>query len=227
MEVQIDGQIFILNFHGLGAPGQGLALEAGEEAYWIEASFFGAILDLVRDRADVKVTFDDSNESDFTVAFPALQSRGMKARFFMVAGRIGRPGYVSLTQLRSMLKAGMEIGSHGMRHRPWRGLPQADLDEELIEAKDRLEQMAAQPISAAACPWGSYDRRVLGALRKSGYQRVYTSDQGPASPGAWFQPRSSIMRKHDLPRVKSMVATMPHGLPGMWRTVKLALKRWR
>ncbi len=52
-----------------------------------------------------------------------------------------------------------------------------DLKQELVEAKDRLEQMICKPITEAACPWGGYDRRVLAVLRRSNYQRVFTSDE--------------------------------------------------
>ncbi len=226
-EVPIHGRIFILNFHGLGQPRQGLALGGGEETYWIEESFFEAILDRVRHRTDVQITFDDSNESDFAVAFPALQARGMTAKFFMVAQRIGVQGYVSLNQLQSLVAAGMEIGCHGMRHRSWRGLSKQDLKEELVEAKDRLEQMAVRQIKEAACPWGNYDRRVLRALRNLGYQRVYTSDQGPALSDAWLQPRTTVTRRDDLPAIERTTANLPHGVAGLWRATKLTLKRWR
>jgi len=219
--------VFILNFHGLGLPKPGQALDTGEERYWIEASFFEAILDLVRDRKDVQITFDDSNESDFTVALPALKDRGMAAKFFMVADRIDRNGFLTLGQLQSLVAEGMGIGTHGMRHRPWRGLDEADLREELIQAKERLEQMAARPVTEAACPWGGYDRRVLQALRTAGYQRVYTSDEGPAPVASWLQPRNSIMRTHDLPGVERIVREVPRGAHKMWRTLKLTFKRLR
>lgn len=204
-----------------------MALEDGEEAYWIETSFFSAILDRVRPRSDVQITFDDSNVTDFSVAFPALRERGMTAKFFMVARRIDRPGYVSLAQLKSMVEGGMIIGTHGLRHRPWRGLSESDFKEELVEAKNLLEEMTGRPITEAACPWGSYDRKVLAALRKAGYQRVYTSDQGPADSGAWLQPRTSVMSRHDLASIARAINPAPRGLSGLWRTAKLAVKRWR
>ena len=55
----------------------------------------------------------------------------------------------------------MGIGCHGMRHRPWRGLDEAALHEELVEAKAVLERIIERPVCDAACPFGTYDRRVL------------------------------------------------------------------
>src|ERR1017187_5607160 len=116
----------ILNFHGLGTPKH--ELPSKELAFWIRESQFDAILDYVRDRDGICLTFDDSNESDLTIALPALQARGMEAHFFLVAGRIGRPGYLSPAQVRALVSAGMAMGNHGMHHQAWAGLGRKDLD---------------------------------------------------------------------------------------------------
>src|SRR3954462_10038519 len=86
----------------------------------------------------------------------------------------------------------MEIGCHGMGHRPWRGLGEDDLREELVEAKRVLEAAVRRPVTQAACPFGSYDRRVLRTLRKSGYHHVFTSDRGTTGPREFLQARNSI-----------------------------------
>ena len=87
----------------------------------------------------------------------------------------------------------MTIGCHGMRHRAWRGLDDAALREELVDAKaDARGASSARPVTQAACPFGSYDRRVLRALRGAGYRHVYTSDRGTAAPGDWLQARNSV-----------------------------------
>ncbi|MGD0411785.1 MAG: polysaccharide deacetylase family protein [Verrucomicrobiota bacterium] len=217
--------VIILNFHGIGPEPPGLA--PGEHNCWTEASFFQGILDLVRDRADVQITFDDSNVSDYQIARPALMARRMKAKFFAVAARIDQPGYVSSRQLQEMSGAGLTVGSHGMQHRGWAGLNAEDLIEELIEARSRLEKIVGAPVQEAACPFGSYDRRVLGALRRAGYERVYTSDEGPAPAGAWLQPRNTVHRTDDLARINRLINWVPSGLPKLWRGMKLKLKQWR
>ena len=61
-----------------------------------------------------------------------------------------------------------------------------------------IADIARTPVREAACPFGSYDRRVLGALRRHGFTRVYTVDRGRARQGAWLQPRYTV-RKDDTP----------------------------
>ena len=103
--------LFLLNFHGLGKPAGHLS--DGEKQCWIDPQFFAEILDAVSRRKDVELTFDDSNESDYTIALPLLKARRLVARFFVVADRIGKAGYLSKGQIQELCAEGMTIGSHG------------------------------------------------------------------------------------------------------------------
>ena len=109
-----------LTFHGVGEPPR--VLDRGEADVWVSKKRFAALLDAAAERNDVRITFDDGNVSDLEHALPALRARGLEATFFIVAGRIGTPGFVDASGVRQLAAAGMEIGSHGMRHRPWRRL---------------------------------------------------------------------------------------------------------
>jgi peptidoglycan/xylan/chitin deacetylase (PgdA/CDA1 family) len=221
----VPERILILNFHGIGTPGH--ELPPGEQKVWLDEPRFRQVMDFAKTRSDIELTFDDANESDFTAALPALQARGMKAQFFLVAQRIGQPGYLSSAQVKGLSAAGMKIGNHGMRHRPWAGLGQRDLDEELVEAKDRLEQMLGTAIVHAACPFGSYNRRVISALKGFGYKGIYTSDGGLAAAKAWLRPRSSVQRDWNQTTIEAMLVDELSLGRRVWRQLKLLAKRCR
>ena len=214
-----------LTFHGIGdPPGR---LEAAEEAVWLSHEEFLGILDSIAERDDIHLTFDDGNASDVEYALPALLERGLRADFFVVAGRLGQPGYVDEAGVRALSSAGMTIGSHGMRHRPWRSLDDHLLREELVEARETLERVVGAPVVSAACPFGSYDRRALRSLQRLRYQTVYTSDRGTAAPDAWLQARTTLGSGagSDLEeRLASSEIPWYRGLP---RRAKLVAKRWR
>ena len=165
---------------------------AGEEQYWVGRDQFESTLDSVAGRSDVRITFDDGNHSDLEYALPALRRRGLKATFFVVAGRLGAPGFLDQAGVRELAAEGMAIGCHGMRHRSWRRLGEHALWEELVDARRLLEQVVERPVTEAACPFGLYDRRVLHWLRRSGYGRIYTSDRGTAESDGWMQARNSV-----------------------------------
>jgi peptidoglycan/xylan/chitin deacetylase (PgdA/CDA1 family) len=177
-------------FHGIGTPRR--ELEPGEAEYWIDQPRFLEVLDELATWPAVRISFDDGNASDAEIALPALRERGLRADFFVLAGRLGGPGSLGEDGVRELAREGMGIGSHGMWHRSWRGMDEATRREELVEARARLAEVVGRPVETAACPLGRYDRRVLAELRRLGYTRVYTSDRRHARPDAWLQPRHSV-----------------------------------
>ena len=223
--MQASKRVRILTFHGLGTPTR--TLPAGEDNYWLDAGFYGEILDRVVGRPDVAITFDDSNLSDYEIAVPALVARRLKATFFVVSERIDQPGFLTRGQIDDMVRAGMGIGSHGTQHRPWATLAAKDLHEELNASRATLEDLLGSPVREAACPYGSYNRRVLNALRAAGYQRVYTSDKGQARTDEWLSARNTIMRTHTIPAVEHILHSSVTGIPALLRSLKLTIKRYR
>ncbi|HKN93582.1 MAG TPA: polysaccharide deacetylase family protein [Thermoleophilaceae bacterium] len=170
------------------------AVEPEEEAVWLEAHDFSSVLDAIAGNPSVRLTFDDGNYSDVEFALGELTRRGLQATFFVVAGRIGAPGFLSKTDLLQLVDAGMNVGSHGYRHRSWRQTTDDELAEELVTARDAIADATGRPVTEAACPFGAYDARVLRALRLAGYSRVFTSDGGAARPDSWLQPRTTLSR---------------------------------
>jgi peptidoglycan/xylan/chitin deacetylase (PgdA/CDA1 family) len=214
-----------LTFHGVGEAER--PLDPGEEHFWLAEDEFESVLDSVVGRDDVHITFDDGNASDVERVLPQLRRRGLTATFFVVAGRLSAPGFLDESGVRALADAGMGIGCHGMRHRPWRRLDRPALWEEVVEARRVLERVVDRPVAEAACPFGSYDRRVLGFLRTHGYRRAFTSDTGTARPGDWVQARNSVRPGNAAGVIERVLAAERSTHNVVRRRVKLAAKRWR
>lgn len=214
-----------LTFHGIGDPPRRLAPE--EQEVWVSLEQFHTILDQVQGRPQIRLSFDDGNASDLNHALPALRRRCLEATYFVVAGRLGEPGFLTSDDVRSLSDAGMAIGSHGLHHQAWRKLNHQELRDELLESKRIIESITKRPVTQSACPFGSYDRRVLGALRHYGYQRVFTSDRGPARSTAWLQPRNSVDQRAGHGTVGQILAEDRRGGRILVHRAKLAVKRYR
>ncbi len=221
----VEERTINLTFHGIGRPQR--MLEAGESDVWVSRERFLAMLDAVTDRPDVRITFDDGNASDLEEALPALRERGLRATFFVVAGRLGEPAFLDAAGVRALSAAGMDIGCHGLSHRPWRGLDEDALHAELVEAKATLEAIVERPVTAAACPFGSYDRRVLRTSRSAGYGRLYTSDRGSAGSGDFLQARNTVGPTDEPDLLGRIAAHDGRSHRAFGRRAKLAVKRWR
>jgi peptidoglycan/xylan/chitin deacetylase (PgdA/CDA1 family) len=215
-----------LCFHGIGTPGR--VLESGEDELWIEPAQFEELLDVIVRFPSIRITFDDGNISDVSLALPALLRRNMDAAFFIIAGRTGQSGSLDTANIRTLAKAGMIVGSHGVSHRPWRVLSTQELHQELTSAQETIAAAAGKPVDQVACPLGSYDRRVLNAVRSHGYSRVYTVDGLPAKSGAWLQPRYTI-RADDSPHDIELRARLSNSKPfsAAVQAGKSLVKRWR
>lgn len=185
----------ILNFHGVGAVPS--AVDQAEAAVWWDEAPFLRALDEIAASAPkfeypITLTFDDGNASDVEIALPALIKRGLKATFFVCAGRVGTANYLDAVGINNLLRAGMTVGSHGMNHVDWRAASDRDLDNEIEGARMRLEDICGKAIDVAALPFGSYDRRVIRRLKRTNWRCVYSSDGGLARADAWFKPRETL-----------------------------------
>jgi peptidoglycan/xylan/chitin deacetylase (PgdA/CDA1 family) len=217
-------RVFNLTFHGIGTPQR--ELEPGEDELWVSEKRFAALLDAVSDDGTVRLHFDDGNASDIDIALPALLERGLRANFFVITDRLGSHGYLSPATLRSLAEAGMPIGVHGRSHLPWRSLSRGRLAADLSTAMATIEELLDLPVTAAACPLGSYDRRVLRQLRSAGFHRVYTSDGGWARSGSWLQARYSVRTQDDATSLARRLAD--DGTPARaLRAGKRVVKRLR
>lgn len=180
-------------FHGIGTPGR--VLEPGEAPFWVSVARFEAILDRIAalpDPLQMRISFDDGNASDMEIAVPRLLERGLTADVFALTGRVDQPGSLTSADLRGMVSLGMRVGSHGVGHRDLRRISATGLTDELRQSRARLEGILGRPVTDFSIPFGSYNARVLAAIRAAGYQVAWTSDRGTMSDSAFLRPRTSF-----------------------------------
>jgi peptidoglycan/xylan/chitin deacetylase (PgdA/CDA1 family) len=216
--------IINLCFHGIGAIDH--EREAGESRYWVSEKSFLHILDDVRESPAVRLSFDDGNRSDHTIALPALLERGLRASFFALAGRLDDSDSLSPADLVDLRSAGMAIGSHGWTHMPWRGLSAAEAGRELVDARAALAEASNGEVEDAALPLGRYDRQLLGRLKRVGYGTVYSSDRFPVRPSAWLQARYSVTADDTTESIRSVIGSR-HAVQDVRNVIASAVKRIR
>ena len=186
----------VLYYHGVddGAR-QGFArqMEAlARNATVVQASHTG---ELTSKTWCVGITFDDAFRSVLDNAIPELLSRSLQSTIFVPVEFIGRtpawasegPGLdreqvMTAEELRSLPDL-VELGSHTLKHPHLTTLDEAELREELVTSRVKLETVRDRPVRLLAFPYGDYDERVVRACREAGYERVFMIDPQPAHPG--------------------------------------------
>jgi len=188
-------------YHGFYQAGSELAGVPGPEMrYYLSVAQFGRHLDHLAEQgfrgcsvADylsepeapqekrVILTFDDGHISNYTWVWPMLRARGFRGTFFIVANWVGQPDRMNREQLKELVGGGMSVGSHGLTHARMGDLPLPDLDEELVQSREKLEGMLDIPIRHLAFPGGVYNGQVLERAERAGYECVCTSVPGLAA----------------------------------------------
>ena len=143
----------------------------------------------------VGITFDDAFRSVLDNAIPELLSRSLQSTIFVPVEFIGRtpawasegPGLdreqvMTAEELRSLPDL-VDLGSHTLKHPHLTTLDEAELREELVTSRVKLETVRDRPVRLLAFPYGDYDERVVRACREAGYERVFMIDPQPADPG--------------------------------------------
>jgi peptidoglycan/xylan/chitin deacetylase (PgdA/CDA1 family) len=149
------------------------------------------------------LTFDDGWKDNVTAALPLLAEFGFKAVFFPSVSLVGTEGMMGWDDLRALLAAGMEVGSHGMSHDLLTGRSAADLFREAAESKRRLEEQLNTAISFFALPRGYLPPHFPALVRRAGYRGLCASRAGANAPSTdpyhWRRyPVRSRMTARDL-----------------------------
>lgn len=87
--------------------------------------------------------------------------------------------FMNWEQLRSLSRAGHEIGSHSSSHALLPLLPDQDLVNETTQSRRRIEAVLGARCESFCYPNGDCDARVVAAVRRAGYERAVTTRWGP------------------------------------------------
>jgi peptidoglycan/xylan/chitin deacetylase (PgdA/CDA1 family) len=162
----------------------------------------------------VCITFDDGCETDLIAAAPVLQEFGHNATFYVTAGFLDTPGYLTSAQLRDLNAQGFEIGCHSMTHAYLSDLGEADLKREIVDAKDRIEQIVGHKIDHFSCPGGRYNQRTIEMARRAGFKTVANSEFHANTPATNPYELGRVAMLRDLP-IEAFGA-LCHGR-GLWK----------
>ncbi|RZT18512.1 polysaccharide deacetylase [Mycobacterium sp. BK558] len=157
-----------------------------------------------RARGLVGLTFDDGYQDFIPHALPVLQRYGYTATLFILAGRLGgenewsRPGpnkkLLTADEVKQVAGAGMEIGSHGLKHISLVKADDATLRSETVRSREILQELLSGDVPGFCYPYGYLDGRVVEAARAAGYDYACAVQAG-AEVSRHAIPRTSVLSK--------------------------------
>jgi peptidoglycan/xylan/chitin deacetylase (PgdA/CDA1 family) len=118
----------------------------------------------------IMLTFDDTDEDQYTVAFPELKKHGFKAVFFIMTVSLNRlPHYMSKEQVKELYNAGNVIGSHTWDHHNVKKYQGNDWAIQIDKPTKQLEAITGAPIRYFAYPFGLWNPQAIPELKKRGF----------------------------------------------------------
>ncbi len=117
-------------------------------------------------------SLDDGHPHDMKAA-DLLSSHGLRASFYLPVRNCEGQPVLSASQIRELGTA-FEIGSHTLDHRYLRKLNATDARIQVVEGKQRLEDLLGESVQGFCYPGGKYLREHVRLVKDAGFQHART-----------------------------------------------------
>lgn len=152
-----DAQLALLSQHGF------TTISMDELA----AAFYGTA---VLPKKPIILTFDDGYEDFYTNAAPLLKKYNMKGMSFIPTGLMGGGNYMTWREIEELSRTpNVVFGAHSVHHYVLPKMADDVLKSEVLESKEVLERHVGYPVNWFCYPYGSFDGRVVNAVKKAGF----------------------------------------------------------
>lgn len=124
----------------------------------------------------IMITFDDTDQDQFTVGASTLKKYGFKGVYFIMTVSIGRKGrinYMTKEQIKQLSDEGNTIASHTYDHKNFAQFNDEDWKIQIDEPTKKLEEITGKKVSYFAYPYGVYKAANLNKLKAHGFKAAF------------------------------------------------------
>ena len=161
------------------------------------------------------LSFDDGYKNNYSVVLPLLERYGAKGSFFVINKDIGDAVHMDEAEIKALIAAGMELGSHTYSHNPLAKIDPKYLVWETDTSRYWLKKkFDGYIVRTLAYPNGSYNEAVIAAAQKYGFHRALTGHIGVNTAATY--------KNAPMEMYRVTVADDGNGLAGFERRLELA-----
>jgi peptidoglycan/xylan/chitin deacetylase (PgdA/CDA1 family) len=128
----------------------------------------------------VALTFDDGYADFYSTAVPVMRRLGLTATSYIPTMLVGRPNYMSWTEIGLLDSQGFEIAAHSQFHVNVARVPVGRAQVEIFGAKSDLERQLGHEVVDWAYPYGGFNSTTVQLVQQAGYWSGATT-----RPGGW------------------------------------------
>ncbi|MCZ4245030.1 polysaccharide deacetylase family protein [Pedobacter punctiformis] len=124
----------------------------------------------------IMITFDDTDEDQFTVGASTLKKYGFKGVYFIMTVSIGRKGrinYMTKEQIKQLSDEGNTIASHTYDHKNFAQFTEEDWKTQIDDPTKKLEEITGKKVEYFAFPYGVFKSSTLHKLKEHGFKAAF------------------------------------------------------
>ena len=139
----------------------------------------------------ILLTFDDTRAEQFTLAIAEMNKYHFKGVFFIMTVSIGKPGYMTKTQIKKLSQTGHTIGLHTWDHSAVTHYTESDWNKQLIGPRKQLENLIGKPVNYFSYPFGLWNQNAILKLKSENFKLAFIL----SSPKDKIHPEFTVRRK--------------------------------
>lgn len=122
----------------------------------------------------VMLTFDDTDEEQYSVGAAEMNKYGFKGVFFIMTVAINRPRYMSKDDIKNLSDSGHVIAAHTWDHHMVTKYTSDDWNIQIVKPQKQLETITGKPIKYFAYPFGLWNQAAIPEIKNRGYQLAFS-----------------------------------------------------
>lgn len=120
------------------------------------------------------ITFDDTDDDQFNIAWPEMKKYGFKGVFFVMTVSMNRPKYMKRDQIKQLSDNGNVIASHTWNHRRFIDYKtKEDWATQVEKPMKQIEELTGKRAAYFAYPYGLWDKKGIPELKKRGIKAAF------------------------------------------------------
>lgn len=122
----------------------------------------------------IVLSFDDTDEEQFTIAAPEMKKNGFKGVFFIMTVSMGKPNYMTKEQIKELSDQGNAVESHTWDHHMVTKYKGNDWNIQFVKPRKTIEDITGKPANYFAYPYGLWNEAAFPELKKAGFKMAFS-----------------------------------------------------
>jgi len=119
------------------------------------------------------ITFDDTDEEQFTIGKREMDKYGFKGVFFIMTISLNRPHYMTDAQLKQLVDEGHVVGAHTWDHHMVTKYEPKDWEIQIDKPRQKLETITGKSVTYFAYPFGLWNEAAVAEVKKRGFKMAF------------------------------------------------------